>query len=116
MTRGDAMTEQMDRVAALRERGAVVVDAGSNMADAVRALLPFEVSSVLVEGGACVHRALLDAHVVDQINLVVSTRRLGPGGVPAFGTGDLRLRGFAPARIEQLGPDTWMEFHVHGHH
>ncbi len=116
LTSGDAMTEQMDRVAALRERGAVVVDAGTTMADAVRALLPFEVSSVLVEGGACVHRALLDERVVDQVNLVVATRLLGAGGVPAFGTGDLRMRGFVPARMEHLGPDTWMEFHVHGHH
>ncbi|MEZ5283993.1 MAG: dihydrofolate reductase family protein [Vicinamibacterales bacterium] len=84
------------------------------MGAAVRALLAFDVSSVLIEGGAVLHRALLDADLVDTVHLIVAPCRLGEAGVPVFGTGVLGLPGLEPGRVDTLGPDNWMEFDVHG--
>lgn len=109
-----AMTEAADRVERLRDAGASVIPAGDDLAGAVRALLAYDVNSVLVEGGALIHQALFEAGIVDTVHLIVSPRRLGPGGVPVFGTGVVGVPGMAPSLVTDLGPDRWMEFDVHG--
>jgi riboflavin biosynthesis pyrimidine reductase len=69
---------------------------------------------VLVEGGATVHRALLDADVVDTAYVIVAPITLGAAGVPVFGTGIIGFPGVEPRSVERVGPDDWMEFDVHG--
>ena len=61
-----------------------------------------------------IHRTLFDAHLVDVVHLIVSPQRLGPGGVPLFGSGVVGVAGEEPYAVTHLGPDCWMEFDVHG--
>lgn len=116
LTSARAMHDAADRVAALRDAGATVVPSGDDIAGGLRALLAFDVSAVLVEGGAVIHRTLFDAGLVDTVHLIVSSRRLGPGGVPLFGTGVIGVPGLEPRACSQVGVDCWMEFDVHGNH
>ena len=71
---------------------------------------------VHIMGGADVIRQALDAGLVDTVHLVVSPRRLGPGGVPLFGTGVVGVPGTEPREVTELGSDCWMVFDVHRDH
>jgi diaminohydroxyphosphoribosylaminopyrimidine deaminase / 5-amino-6-(5-phosphoribosylamino)uracil reductase len=114
LTTADALVAEAARADALRDAGATLVAGGETLAGALRELLAHDVSSVLVEGGATLHRALLDEGLVETAHVIVADRPLGPGGVPAFGTGEMGIPGLAPSHVERLGTDTWMEFDVHG--
>jgi diaminohydroxyphosphoribosylaminopyrimidine deaminase / 5-amino-6-(5-phosphoribosylamino)uracil reductase len=114
LTSARTLAEQADRARALQDAGATLVGGGDDIQEAIRALLGFDVTSVLVEGGAVIHRALFDAGLVDTVHLIVSSHRLGPGGVPVFGTGVVGVPGVEPSRVIDVGPDRWMEFDVHG--
>lgn len=114
LTSAQTLDRDAGRARALQDAGATLVPAGDDISGAVRALLAFDVTSVLVEGGALIHRALLDAGIVDTVHLIVSSRQLGPGGVPVFGTGTIGVGGLSPSSVTELGPDRWMEFDVHG--
>lgn len=116
LTSTHTMEEEPTRVRRLREAGATVVPGGEDLARALGALLAFDVSAVLVEGGAILHRALFDAGLVDTVHLVVSSAPLGPGGIPVFGTGLAAGPDMTPYAVTELGPDRWMEFDVHGNH
>jgi diaminohydroxyphosphoribosylaminopyrimidine deaminase/5-amino-6-(5-phosphoribosylamino)uracil reductase len=116
LTSTRAMTRAADRVEALRAAGATVVPSGDDIAGALRALLAFDVGAVLVEGGSVIHQTLFESGLVDTVHLIVSSKRLGSGGVPLFGTGVVGVPGLAPRTVTQLGPDCWMEFDVHGNH
>ncbi len=114
LTSAATMAREPDRVHALTAAGATVVPGGERIETAIRSLLAYEVSSVLVEGGATLHRALLDADVVDTAHVIVAPLTLGATGVPVFGTGIIGLPGIEPRSVERVGPDNWMEFDVHG--
>jgi diaminohydroxyphosphoribosylaminopyrimidine deaminase / 5-amino-6-(5-phosphoribosylamino)uracil reductase len=114
LTSADTISREPGRVRALTRVGATVVPGGDRIETAIRALLAYEVSSVLVEGGATVHRALLDADVVDTACIIVAPITLGAVGVPVFGTGIIGFPGVEPRLVERVGPDDWMEFDVHG--
>lgn len=116
LTSARALQDSPHAAERLLERGATVIPGAEDIGAALRALLAFDVSAVLVEGGARIHRALFDAGLVDTVHLIVSPTRLGPGGVPVFGTGVLGLPDLAPLAVTQLGADRWMEFDVHGNH
>ena len=114
LTSARSLEREALRARALREMGATLVAGGDDILGAIRSLLAFDVTSVLVEGGAVIHQALFEAGVVDTVHLIVSPNRLGPGGVPVFGTGLVGVPGMDPSRVIELGPDRWMEFDVHG--
>lgn len=100
-------------VEALTKVGATVVPAGS-LAEAVAALVPHGVHTLLVEGGAALHRAFWEAGLVDRVHLVVAPRTLGPQAVPLFDGLAMpweRLQGVTAA---PCGDDVWMEADVHG--
>jgi diaminohydroxyphosphoribosylaminopyrimidine deaminase/5-amino-6-(5-phosphoribosylamino)uracil reductase len=74
------------RVRALRAAGAEVVEVpGARgrlpLKAVLRALAARDIQSVLVEGGAAIHGAFIDAGLVDEVVLFVAPRLLG-GGVP----------------------------------
>jgi diaminohydroxyphosphoribosylaminopyrimidine deaminase/5-amino-6-(5-phosphoribosylamino)uracil reductase len=114
LTSAAAMADEPVRVRELMDAGATVLPAADRIESAIRALLPFDVLSVLVEGGATVHRALLDAAVVDTAHVIVAPCLLGAAGVPVFGTGIIGIADLEPRTVEQIGPDKWMEFDVYG--
>lgn len=114
LSSAESLARAPARASALAEAGATVVPGADDVGGALRALLPFDVSSVLVEGGATLHRALLEAGLVDTAHLIVAPVSLGEAGVPVFDTGVLGMGGLEPRTVEWLGPDKWMVFDVHG--
>jgi diaminohydroxyphosphoribosylaminopyrimidine deaminase/5-amino-6-(5-phosphoribosylamino)uracil reductase len=65
------------------------------------------VVSLLVEGGAELHRAFADAGLVDRVQIVTAPRRLGEG----VSSGLLRFAG--PRRTLRLGEDELVEIDVY---
>jgi diaminohydroxyphosphoribosylaminopyrimidine deaminase/5-amino-6-(5-phosphoribosylamino)uracil reductase len=81
--------------------------AGVDLPAALRALVARGHHRVLVEGGGTVHRALLDAKLVDRLEIFLNARILagGPGFVagPGFALGD--APGFRFVSAEPVGDD-----------
>ena len=61
-----------------------------DIADALRALRGQRCDDLVLEGGATLHRAALDAGVVDAVHLYIAPALLGPGGVDWIGGGRRR--------------------------
>lgn len=104
-----------ERVRALEARGATVVGAAT-LADACRALLRLEVQTLLVEGGARLHRGFWEAGLVDRLHLIVAPDAIGDQGVPLFDGYPVpwnRLNGLSAA---PCGQDVWIEADVHWNH
>src|SRR5690606_77557 len=113
LTSQEALTARASRARELERSGATVVAETGSLDAALRGLLRWEVSALLVEGGAIFHRALFEAGLVDVAHVIVGPDRLGPDGIPVFGGAD-PLAGLKPRCAEPLGRDVWMEFDVHG--
>jgi diaminohydroxyphosphoribosylaminopyrimidine deaminase/5-amino-6-(5-phosphoribosylamino)uracil reductase len=100
------------RVRALRAKGAEVVEVAAPrgrlaLLAVLRTLGALDLQSVLVEGGAAVHGAFIDAGLVDAVALFVAPRLLG-GGVPiAAGRGRGVFHGLAldAPLVRRVGPD-----------
>jgi diaminohydroxyphosphoribosylaminopyrimidine deaminase/5-amino-6-(5-phosphoribosylamino)uracil reductase len=114
LTAPGSLTRHAAAARALVGRGVVVTEA-ADLESGCRALLPWDVHTLLVEGGAVLHRALLAADLVDRVHLVVSPRALGPAGVPLFDGHAIPWTRMIGLRAEPCGPDVWMEADVHGH-
>jgi diaminohydroxyphosphoribosylaminopyrimidine deaminase/5-amino-6-(5-phosphoribosylamino)uracil reductase len=78
-----------------------------DLADALARLGARGISRVLAEGGARLARALLEADLVDELQLFRAPKVLGPHGVDGFaGLPLVRvMAAFRPAREERLGED-----------
>jgi diaminohydroxyphosphoribosylaminopyrimidine deaminase / 5-amino-6-(5-phosphoribosylamino)uracil reductase len=71
------------------------------------------IHSLILEGGAALHKAAWDASVVDYVQLYVAPVTLGAGGVD-MGAGREFMAGGLFDRVEQqLGPDVLIEGYVH---
>jgi diaminohydroxyphosphoribosylaminopyrimidine deaminase/5-amino-6-(5-phosphoribosylamino)uracil reductase len=115
MTTAAAVGSQPEKVDALQRAGATLVEASGSLADDLPALLPFEVSTLLLEGGAALHASAWRAGLIDRVHVIVTPKMLGEGGVPSFEGIVIPMSELVPIKIEQLGPDQWMEADVHGH-
>lgn len=105
------VTEQadQDRCMAYRDQGAEVVEA-QDLATLLTALSARGVSSLIVEGGARIARAFLDADLVDHIMLFMGAAAIGPSGVVAPIHSGAGQPGFALVRSAMFGPDRCDEF------
>ena len=93
VTSADALGRQTRRARALEAAGATLLALGSSdLGDAVRALGQQGIQSLLIEGGALLHRAAWDAGVVDYVQLYVAPMAFGDG------PGLLEGRPFSPSR------------------
>ena len=102
------------RAEALGAAGGVVLVA-SSLSGAVLALLDWDVSTLLVEGGPRLHAAFAQEGLVDRLHLVVTPHLLGGSGVPWLSDQVLRREAMSNLVAEPRGPDTWIEADVHGH-
>jgi diaminohydroxyphosphoribosylaminopyrimidine deaminase / 5-amino-6-(5-phosphoribosylamino)uracil reductase len=118
MTKATAMAGDA-RADALRRAGAQVelVDASQGsvvfLQSALSRLAQQGVSSLVVEGGPRLHEAFWQASLVDRVELFVSPRTVGPGGVdwdvmPAGGLASLKELTARP-----IGDDVVIEGYVH---
>ena len=114
LTSADALGRHAERARTLESAGAALVAVeGATLTAALRALEERGIQSILLEGGAAIHRAAWDEGVVDYVQLYVAPMALGTHG-PAFLDG----RGCAPAslfeqKVRSLGPDVLIEGYVH---
>jgi diaminohydroxyphosphoribosylaminopyrimidine deaminase/5-amino-6-(5-phosphoribosylamino)uracil reductase len=112
-----------DRARALREAGARIeaIDTQADglspatvpLAAAFSRLAGEGVTSMIVEGGPSLHRAVWAAGLVDRIQVFVSPRPAGERGVPWLPYEMLRLSGRAGAAAP-VGQDVLIEAYVHG--
>ena len=101
------------RVRALQRAGAEVVllPAGRGgrlpIARVLAELGRRDIQSVLVEGGAGVHGAFIDARLIDQVAVFVAPKLIGAGVAIAAGVGwpVPRAVGLGPLSVRALGPD-----------
>ena len=106
-----------DRAAALRERGAdiEVVD-GATLGAALLRLGERRVLSLLLEGGARIHRAAWEEQLVDFVRLYLTPQTLGGDAVPFMGGSPLATALLVNRRVEPLGDDVLIEGYVHRPH
>jgi diaminohydroxyphosphoribosylaminopyrimidine deaminase / 5-amino-6-(5-phosphoribosylamino)uracil reductase len=109
--RGDASA----RAEALESAGAVVVEA-DGLQRGVEALLRWDVSTLLVEGGPSLQGALARIGLVDAVHLIVAPRMLGPSGVRWLDADVLPPALLSPVAAEPRGTDIWLEADVHRNH
>jgi diaminohydroxyphosphoribosylaminopyrimidine deaminase/5-amino-6-(5-phosphoribosylamino)uracil reductase len=110
-----AAEQRRDRRRALEARGAeVVVAVDGSMRAALACLGQRQISSLLVEGGAGVHRAVWQEGVVDYVRLYVTPHVLGAGSVPFLGGCRFSTAVLLERRVLPLGPDVLIEGYVHG--
>jgi diaminohydroxyphosphoribosylaminopyrimidine deaminase/5-amino-6-(5-phosphoribosylamino)uracil reductase len=98
----------------LEEAGASVVRAES-LGDALRRLVAFDISSLLVEGGPTLQAALVREGLVDRLHLVVAPQALGPEGVPWIDAECLAPSALTCVAVEPRGGDVWIEADVQRH-
>ncbi len=84
-----------------------------DIGSAIAALKDVGVTSVVLEGGATLHRAALDAGVVDVVHAYITPRVLGPSGQKWVGEGCLSLGQLHDRRATWLGDDVLVEGHVY---
>jgi diaminohydroxyphosphoribosylaminopyrimidine deaminase/5-amino-6-(5-phosphoribosylamino)uracil reductase len=106
---GDAVA----RAQAIAAAGGVIVVAQS-LLESLHALLSWDISTLLVEGGPRLQGAFCEAGVVDRLHLVIAPCVLGPSGVPWLGDDVLRRDWWSDVVAEARGPDIWIEADVHG--
>jgi diaminohydroxyphosphoribosylaminopyrimidine deaminase/5-amino-6-(5-phosphoribosylamino)uracil reductase len=115
MTTVAAASRYPERARALTTAGATLVEGAGDLRQDLPALLRFDISTLLLEGGAALHAAAWQAGVIDRIHLIVTPTWLGEGGVKLFDGIDVPASALIPVRVDRLGPDEWMEADVHRH-
>jgi diaminohydroxyphosphoribosylaminopyrimidine deaminase/5-amino-6-(5-phosphoribosylamino)uracil reductase len=107
---GRACAEAPDRVQGLTAAGALILTPSADDIDtALRALWDRGVVSLLLEGGAALHRAAIDAGVVDEVHIYITPSPLGPHGVPWIGGRRLAWEALRGRRALWLGEDVLVE-------
>ncbi|MCQ1833608.1 bifunctional diaminohydroxyphosphoribosylaminopyrimidine deaminase/5-amino-6-(5-phosphoribosylamino)uracil reductase RibD [Neorhizobium galegae] len=97
------------KAAALQAAGVEIMDATE--LDILLAILAVRgMSSLLVEGGATVAKAFLDASLVDRVLLFQGTGIVGEGGLESPLTPSDMPAGFKFVREESFGPDRCFEY------
>ena len=113
MTTEAAVEAWPHRVTALEGAGAVVeVLPVRDPAVAMSRLVAYEVSALLVEGGAELYRAIWMAGVVDRVRLYVAPVVLGRTGVPWMPDGRFSFAALVASRTRYLGEDVLLEADV----
>lgn len=97
------------------QRAGAVVRPFDNLDHALHSLLEWDVSTLLVEGGAELHAAFLDAGLVDRVHVIVTPVALGADGVELFGGRRVALSALSRMTVEPRGADIWIEADVHRH-
>ncbi len=115
VTTAAAASRYPERTQALMAAGATIVEGSGELRQDLRRLLAFDISTLLLEGGAVMHAAAWQAGVIDRVHVIVAPTALGEDGVKLFDGIDVPMSELIPVRVDRLGPDAWMEADVHGH-
>ena len=110
-----ALAESPAQVSALQRVGAIV-RADDDLGSAVASFVEWDVSTLLVEGGARIHSAFWKAELVDRLHLIVAPTMLGPHAVPLFDGYWIPTSRLNILTAEPRGADIWLEADVHRNH
>jgi diaminohydroxyphosphoribosylaminopyrimidine deaminase/5-amino-6-(5-phosphoribosylamino)uracil reductase len=114
LTSPSAAEVNSEGVRALEAAGATLIAVDSDgVAAGLRALVSQGIYSLILEGGAEMHRAAWDEGVVDFVSLYIAPVSLGSDGVPLLAGRGLPLTALDDMHIEALGPDVLIEGYVH---
>jgi diaminohydroxyphosphoribosylaminopyrimidine deaminase / 5-amino-6-(5-phosphoribosylamino)uracil reductase len=105
--------EQPAAVEQLSKAGARIITPGGDIGSAIAALREFEVTSVVLEGGATLHAAALRAGIVDVVNAYITPHVLGASGQKWMTPGSFSLGQLQDRRATWLGDDVLVEGHVY---
>ena len=114
LTTAEAVRQHPERAAALQLAGANLIEGTGALPVDIRALVRWDISTLLLEGGGTLHAAAWQAGIVDRVIVIVAPTVLGEQGAKFFGGIPVPLSQLIPVRVETLGPDVWMEADVHG--
>lgn len=114
MTTAAELGQHPARAAALVSAGASLVPGTGDLKADIRALLAWDVSTLLIEGGGALHAAAWQAGIVDRVIVITAPTVLGEQGARLFDGLPVPMSQLMPGRVERLGPDVWMEADVHG--
>ena len=110
-----AHADKQREAADLTSAGARVLAAsGPDLACVLPALLDSGVTSMVLEGGAMLHRSALDEGVVDAVNLYIAPAILGAGAVDWIGAGHIAWESLRGGRATWLEDVVLVEGYVHG--
>jgi diaminohydroxyphosphoribosylaminopyrimidine deaminase/5-amino-6-(5-phosphoribosylamino)uracil reductase len=100
---------------ALERNGAEIeVAPDETLRSALECLGARQIGSLVLEGGAELHRAAWTEGVADFVQLYVTPHVIGPGGVPFLDARTFSTAALVHRRVEPLGPDVLIEGYVHG--
>ena len=114
LTTVEAVRQHPERAAALQSAGADLSEGTGALPVAIRSLVRWDISTLLLEGGGTLHAAAWQAGMVDRVIVIVAPTVLGEQGAKFFGGIPVPLSQLIPVRVETLGPDAWIEADVHG--
>ena len=75
-----------------------------------------QIESLVLEGGAAIHRAAWAEGLADVVQVYVTPRIIGPRGVPFLDARTFSTDALVGRRTEELGPDLLIEGYVHRPH
>lgn len=91
----------------------IIVEARPTLRAALTRLVPFEIQSLLLEGGPSVHAAAWREGLVDYVQAFIGPQAFGPGGLPVAPAFAASLPALIEPRVEFCGPDVSIEGYVH---
>lgn len=98
------------RAAALKAAGAsLLVPERDDLPSAFRALFDKGVTSIVVEGGAALHRSMFETDMVDAAQVYITPHRLGPGGLRWLDAGRIAWDTVPHRYARWLGEDLLVE-------
>jgi diaminohydroxyphosphoribosylaminopyrimidine deaminase / 5-amino-6-(5-phosphoribosylamino)uracil reductase len=101
---------------ALGAAGARVESIGGTLESGLRRLAEIGVQSVLLEGGARVQQAALEAGMIDEVRLFVAPEALGPSGVPFSAGLGPSIPDLSELQTVGVGADVLITGYVHRPH
>lgn len=115
MSNPQAAAAHPQAVAALQAAGATirVIDDPRPLEASLQALAASSTQSMVVEGGPALHRAFWDAGLVDRVQILVTPRWIGEGGVRWLGEPVMNSSCIAWQASRHLGDDVLLEGYVH---
>ena len=95
------------------ERAGAIVRGVDTLDHGVRTLLEWDISTLLVEGGATLHAAMWEAGFVDRLHLIITPGTIGPNGIRLFAGRAIDRSALTLVTVEPRGTDIWIEADVH---
>jgi diaminohydroxyphosphoribosylaminopyrimidine deaminase/5-amino-6-(5-phosphoribosylamino)uracil reductase len=116
MSTSSAVEADAGRAGALRARGAdiILTDDRDGLRGSLEELARRGVSSLIVEGGAALHRAFWDAALVDRVQMYMTPHVLGSGGLAWLPFSVVYSGAMSDVTAITVGDDVLVEGYVHG--